>query len=249
LHWCQRNRVDPVLASHDELALWLVARRHFSPNTVRNNLIALRAFFRYTVACGLRPDDPTQGLRAPKVHLPPIEPYPERELLALLGAARRPKDKALILLLIATGLRASEVLRIHEEDIDWAEGTIRVWGKGNKPRLVAPGDTAMQVLKTYLDGRCRNIWQDGIETPAGLRSAIRRLADRAGIEHANTHRFRHSFAAGFLEAGGSEGELQRILGHSSLQMSLHYAEGAREKVALRAQRRFNPADRLLTRPP
>lgn len=240
--WCRENGVDVTHASQDDVARWLVDRRDRSRNTVRNNIIALRAYFRHLIARGLRTDDPTKGMKLPRVSLPPVQPYTREEIQAFLDAVRSKRDRAILLLFLSTGLRLAELTGIAAQDINWAEGTIRIYGKGGKYRLVAPGELAMQALREYLDVRTDSIW--AVETTAGIRTWLARLAKRAGVK-ANAHRFRHTFATGFLEAGGSEGSLQLILGHSGLGMTLHYAHAGREKVALRQQRQYQSALRLL----
>jgi len=240
--WCRSLGIHPAVASRSHTAHWILERRGLAPSTVRNSLIAVRAYYRYLLDSGLRMEDPTAGLRAPKVSLPPVEPYSTEDLRSLLDAARSPRDRALLLLLLGSGLRSAELLGIKAEDIDWRAGTIRIRGKGNKYRRVAPGDRAMKAVADYMIARERNIWE--VDTTAGLRRWIERLGVRAGIKRANLHRFRHTFATLFMEAGGSEGSLEKILGHSSLNMSLHYAATARERVALEQQRRLSPADRL-----
>lgn len=242
--WCRENGIEPVHASHSHVARWLLERRRLSSSTVRNTIIGLRAFYRYTVACGLRRDDPTAGIKMPRVSLPPVKPYSRQELLALLAAARRPRDRVMLLLLLGTGVRCSELLRIRDQDIDWAEGTIRIYGKGGKYRLVVPGRNATAALRSYMKSRPDNIWQEGIATSSGLKTWLRRLGRRARVPDANLHRFRHTFASDFVRAGGTEGHLKTILGHRTLEMSIHYTETVREEVALDAQRRLNPADRL-----
>lgn len=242
--WCHDNAVEPGRASHKDVSRWLLERRRLSANTVRNGLIGLRSYYRYTASCGLRSGDPTAGFRLPKVSLPPVEPYPHEDIMAFVAAARTRRDRAILLLFLDTGLRCSELLRLRDQDINRRERIIRIHGKGGKYRLVAPGQTAWAALTTYLDSRADNVWQEGIATTSGLRSWLRRLAVRAGLERANLHRFRHGFACAFLENGGDSGSLQELLGHETPQMTEHYAAAVRRKVALDQQRRFSLADRL-----
>ena len=190
-------------------------------------------------------ENPALAVRAPRGTLKPIEPYTVTELHALLATARRPRDRAMLLLLVATGLRASELLRLTAADVDLERGVLRVRGKGGKLRLVAPGEAAMAALRDYLARRSLNIWQEGLSTTSGLRHWLGRLGKRAGVTRPNLHRFRHTFASAFLDAGGGEGELQMLLGHATLAMTLHYSAHRRTERALEQQRQMNPADRLL----
>ncbi len=247
LRWCDEKGVVAAHASRDDIAHWLAEKQERAASTRRNLIFGLRAFYGCVIDRGLRPDDPTASLRGPKVRLRPIEPYDRDGLLRLLSAGTNARDRAMLMLLLGAGLRATELLGIRPEDINWGDDTIRIRGKGNKVRLVAPGQAAMTSLRAYLDRRPANIWQEGIASPEGLRSWFHRLAQRSGVTKANLHRFRHTFASAFLEAGGQEGQLQKILGHSTLVMSLHYGETVRGKVALEAQRRLDVAGSLVDR--
>jgi site-specific recombinase XerD len=239
--WCEAQGADPEDASPADIARWLQARQPIAPSTVHNAIVSLRAYYRYLVWTSRRPDDPTAHFRIPKVYLPPVQPYNKKDIDSLLGACRKPRDRAMLLLLMGTGLRASELAAIRERDIDWREGLIEIQGKGGKHRLVAPGPDALDALKAYLDNRAVNIW--GFEGYWGVRMWLDRLAKRAGVT-ANPHRFRHSFACSFFEATECEGSLQLLLGHEGLAMAHHYAEAVRGKVALRQQQRFNAGSAL-----
>ncbi len=242
--WCRYNGIESAHASESHIARWLQERRHLAPSTIRNSIIALRSLYRSLIASGVRSDNPVAHLRGPKVHLPPVDPFKDSDLLALLAATKTRRDRAMLLVFLGSGMRRSELWNIREEDIDWEKRTIRVNGKGDKLRLVAPGAVAMAALRDYLESRRGNIWQEGLASPDALNKWLGRISRRAGLPRVNLHRFRHTFASRFLELGGQEGQLQKILGHSTLAMSLHYAEGVRGKVALEAQRRLNPADQL-----
>ena len=242
--WCQGQAVDLEKATRNHVARWLLERRSLKPNSVRNGLIGVRAYYRFLHQTSRRRDDPTAGFRLPKIALPPVQPYSREDLLAFLAAGRRPRDKAMLLLLLDTGLRCSELLHIKEADIDRREATIRIYGKGGKYRLVAPGERTMAALVAYLEGRPDNIWQQGIASTSGLKTWLRRLSARAGLEGCNLHRFRHSYATAVLEAGMGEGQLQDLLGHSSSQMVRRYTEAVRRKVAVAAGHRFSLGDRL-----
>lgn len=238
--WCAENGTTPERANRDQVARWVSGRRQLSSSTIRNTLISLRAYYRAIAVAGLRHDDPTDRLKMPPVPLVPVIPYSPDDLRALLAACRSARDRALILVLLDSGLRRSEMAGITAAEIDWQAGTIFVHGKGGKARLVALGDKARLALSLYVNGHNGPVW--GLNA-AGLETWLRRLSARAGVE-ANLHRFRNTFACLFLEAGGCEGQLQKILGHSTLAMSHHYAENVRDRLALAAQRRFSPGDRL-----
>lgn len=241
--WCQTQGTTPARATRSHIARWLLERQGRAPATIRNTIVGLRCFYRYAVSVKARRDDPTEGFRWPKVTLPPISPYTEDELQTFLAAVRSPRDRAMLLVLIDTGLRASELAGMTPADIDWVRGTFIVRGKGNKERRLAHGEETRKALRCHADVRDEHLWGE-ITTTEGVRAWFWRLAKRAGVPRANLHRFRHTFAAEFLRAGAGEGDLQETLGHESLAMSLHYGRAARKQRAQDQQRRYSLADRL-----
>lgn len=155
------------------------------------------------------------------------------------------------MLLISGGLRASELIGMHTDDIDWKAGTIRVLGKGDKVRDIAPGPGTMVALRRLLGSRHGWVWVrlDG-RTPdrsikrESLWRIVRELGERASVEHCHPHRFRTTYAVMFLKYGGDAGALKESLGHSSLTMALHYAAHGATQRALDTQRRLSLADRV-----
>ena len=218
----------------------------YSRYSIRNYVLTMRSFYRWAVAEGRAACNPFDGLPVPKPHDVAIRPYSRNELRRFLRATTdSPRDQAILLLLIATGMRANELVHLEVADVDWGRGTILIrQGKGGKSRRVAPGQYALAVLRRYLEtcrvhrGRLFPI------RPDSLYHCIVRLGELAGIEGANVHRFRHSYAHEFLENGGDVGDLKVILGHSTITMSLRYAAYYAAERALESQKRLNPADRL-----
>jgi integrase len=215
--------------------------------TVRGYFFTLRSFLRWQGR-----GNPLAEIPVPRERDVPIRPYSLFELRRFLRAARdSPRDTALLLLLIGSGMRASELVALSVGDVDWEAGTLLIRnGKGGKNRRVAPGQRALDALHAYLSAeRVRRGWlfpglTDGHLRSDSLYHLVERLGEGAGIPGANVHRFRHTFAHMFLEAGGDVGDLKEILGHSTIAMSLRYARYFAADRALEAQRRFNPADRL-----
>lgn len=145
------------------------------------------------------------------------------------------RDRAIILLLVDTGLRASEVCDLKISDFDRRAGRITVrHGKGDKARNVYPGQAARNALWRYLQERGAARRADvgdatlypneplfatntnGHLSRVNLLHTIKRIAERAGLPHANLHRFRHTFAINFLRNGGNVYALQDLLGHADL---------------------------------
>lgn len=209
-------------------------------------------------------------IERPRWRAPAIVPYRRDEIAALLYACdynspwktrtgkiakpmKRPsavRDRAIILTLLDTGLRASEFCDLRLADLTSATGRLHVeHGKGDKKRDVFMGDAAHRAVWRYLNTR------PGIKPDAPLfaarnnrpldRDGLRHMLDccgvRAGVENVHPHRFRHTFAIWFLRNGGSVLELQSALGHESMETVRIYVRLA-EIDLQNAQRRASPAD-------
>ncbi|MCB9150215.1 MAG: tyrosine-type recombinase/integrase [Caldilineaceae bacterium] len=197
-----------------------------------------------------------------------IEPFTKGEIRALLIAAEystpwksrkgkpakslRPtadRDKAILLVLLDTGIRASELCNLMLYDYDDQRGRLHIQhGKGDKPRAVYLGDRARKAIWRYLAERRTKATSPLFATKTGspiernnLRRTLQAIADLAGVQDLTVHKFRHTFAITFLRNGGNVAELQRILGHTTIQMSLHYARLAEVDIEA-AGKSYSPAD-------
>ncbi len=201
---------------------------------------------------------PLRGLRTPRVPQVLVRSLRESEVLRLLEAAetrsRLPeRDVAVILLIVDTGLRVSEVVRLNIADVDFDIGRCRVFGKGAKERLVPIGRRARRALRRSVAARKQPtpdapmfLGRDGRRlTIGGLQKVIRRLAHASLDVHCSPHVLRHTFARSFLANGGDVFSLQRILGHSpaSLDVTRRYVQLLDEDLR-ETHRRASPVDRL-----
>lgn len=205
----------------------------------------------------------------PQYRRPAVVPYDKVEIAALLEAcasaagwdtvngkrakAARPtasRDRAIIVTLLDTGVRAQELCDFQIGDYDSRRGQLHVReGKWNKSRYVYLGDSARRALWRYLSARPAARTGDPLfatrtETHIdrkALYTMIDRCAARAGVQGANIHRFRHTFAISYLRNGGSVLELQAALGHEKMDTVRIYARLAEVDLQL-AQRRASPAD-------
>jgi integrase/recombinase XerD len=245
-----------------------------SPKTVRNIWVTLSALFRW-VSEEFDTPNPMKKVVAPKFERRPVDPFSQEDVEALLKAcdyceeaktdARRKfsmrratalRDKALILVLLDSGLRASEACVLRIGDLDMKVGKLIVkhgvegGAKGRKGRVVFLGKTARKAIWRYLVSR-----EDGEDAEApmflgksgrllnrdSLRQVINSLGKKAGVRKTHPHRFRHTFAITYLRSGGDLFTLQSLLGHSSLDMVQYYAHVAEVDVA-NAHKRASPAD-------
>ncbi len=209
--------------------------------------MSARSYFNYLVTKGQRRTCPTAGIMINLKKQPPGDPYSTDELRRLLAACRSARDRALLLLFIGSGARRAELFSLQARQIDFGRGTIRVLGKGAKERTLAPGLVPMAALRSYLGERIGPVWLSRYGQPlsrSGAWKVLQRIAARAGVGHAYFHRFRHTYATGFLEESQDFLALKMILGHSSWDMVERYVEYGAHERALAQQRNLSLADRL-----
>ena len=217
---------DPVvyLASLDG-AMQLVTRRYHGR--------ILRFYFGWCIKHGRKGPNPLAGLRFSEPPLPPRRPYTQEDVVHLLAACRTPRERAILLLLHSTGMRASEVAGVCSEDV--AGDVLILLGKGSKRRSVALSAEVLKAMRLCFNG-------SGPVFPGlnrgNLCDILRRLGRRAGVEHVHAHRFRYTLAHRFLEAGGDIGNLRLILGHATFAMTARYAAYFESERAVIAHRRF-----------
>jgi integrase/recombinase XerD len=252
-----------------------------SPKTVRNVWVTLSSFFGWAVEeFGI--DNPMIGIPAPKYKKKTVEAYTKDEIEALLKACeytrkadtgyrmsftmRRStakRDRAILLLLLDTGLRASELCALKRGNVTYKTGRVEIvhgtkgGAKGGKGRVVYLGRVTRKALWRYLAERDQKNEDDFIDnpdieplfltiekrpmTPNALRFMVKRLGEKAGLKNVYPHKFRHTFAITYLRSGGDVFTLQSLLGHSDLKMVRHYARIAEVDVR-GAHRRASPAD-------
>ncbi len=171
-----------------------------------------------------------------------IVPLSAGEVAKFWQSFRTYRDLLLVGLMLLDGLRSCEVLALELEDVQLAEGQMRVHGKGNKKRLVPLPPEILQVFGNYLrlerpltNSPALFVSLKGRQrgqplTAAGLRSLFRHHRVRSQVLHANPHRFRHSFGADMVRAGMSLPALQQLMGHSQIATTMLYVELAPQDV-------------------
>ena len=233
--------------------------------TVRASVMALRAFFGFLIRDGvLEPEEnPMRGVEAPRGPQVGVTPLTGEETRRLLDSFDKDdqveqRNFVMCLLILDTGLRVSEIARLGLDDIDFDRSSLKVNGKGRKPRTVYMGRKMSATLLNYVENRRPEI-ANGYGTlfppttrstyatmrPHYLSEIIRNKMDEAGIPRANSsaHRLRHTFGYNFAKAGGSMFALQKLLGHSKLDMTRRYVMLADEDVR-EAHRKASPVDRM-----
>jgi integrase/recombinase XerD len=223
-----------ALAEH----LQSLRRSGLSAATQRRGLVSIRRFYRFLVAEGDRPDDPSANLLFPKRgrHLPTVL---DEEQIERLLAAPDPgtplglRDKSMIELMYATGLRVSELVGLTLPRLRLDEGFVLVLGKGGRERLVPVGDAAEHWTVRYLRdvrprlaaGRHQVLYVNGRGgrlSRQGFWKILAAHARAAGVESVSPHVLRHSFATHLLEHGADLRSVQVMLGHADISTTQIY---------------------------
>jgi len=203
-----------------------LASQPWSAKTIKNYHIGLAAMWTWALRQGYVSKHVVRMVEQPRPKKSVIEPLTLEEVHRLLDVCRErrnpERNRAMILMLLDTGLRASELINIKLDDIDFPRRLIKVLGKGNKERLVPFSKrTGRSIYEYVLPLEPRELlFLFNRNSLAHLTSQLGRLAGIRGSVH--PHRFRHTFAITFLRNGGDIYTLQEILGHSTFEMVRHY---------------------------
>lgn len=216
-----------------------------SPATIARRLAALKSFYQYLVQENIVSGDPTAELESPKQHkrLPRVLTIKEVETLLKQPDVSTPagwRDKAMLELLYATGLRVSELVSLRLNQINMTSGFVRCIGKGNRERIVPIGSVALLAMAGYLEkARPKLLRHHSQEylflnqhgkpmTRQGFWKIIKKYASQAGITKRITpHVLRHSFATHLLENGADLRSVQEMLGHADISTTQIYTQVTR----------------------
>ncbi len=221
-----------------------------SARSTSRHISTLRSFFRFLVREGRLSGNPIAETRSPKLGRPLPKYLTVTQVTRLLEAPDRQRatketirDKAMMTLMYASGLRATEVVSLRLENVDADAGFLRVLGKGSKERVVPVADAALDVLKVYLDGvRPAYMKQKATNalflsrlgkpiTRQTLWNRIRYWALAAGIEQRiSPHMLRHSFAGHLLTGGADLRAVQAMLGHADIATTQIYTYVTPERL-------------------
>jgi len=242
---------DPPLASITpaDIRAFLSSMNGLSAKTLRNYHTGLSALWTWAIKEGIADRHVVRAVEAPKPEKREMVPYTEQQIRAMFAACDRSRsyerpgkrrcrhtrptaarDRAIVAFLVDTGVRASELCNLRVRDVQLASQQALVMGKGSKERLVEFSPNTAKHLWRYLATRDEPADHDFFFVSlAGqplsryaLRRLILRIGRRAGVPSASVHRFRHTFAIQFLRNQGNIFALQRMLGHSTLDMVNRY---------------------------
>jgi integrase/recombinase XerD len=219
-----------------------------SPATIHRKSACLRSFYRHLRRDGLLDTDPTASLSAPRRSrkLPQVLTRGEVEKLLVQPRGTEPaalRDRALLEVMYACGLRASEAIGLELLDVDVDEGVLRARGKGSKERVVPIGQAALKALRIYLErGRPKLVkgapethlfvnFRGGHLTRQGLYKIVRRHAQTAGLaDRMSPHTLRHTFATHLLSGGCDLRSVQEMLGHADVSTTQLYTHLSSERL-------------------
>lgn len=262
--------IEDITADHLRAFLNHLKKRYkLGDKTLSNVWIALSALWSWAEQ-ELKIAHVIRGtIKRPRYKRKPVQPYTEQEVGALLAATSKSaewttrggrkvksarntatRDRAILLTLLDTGMRASELCALTIGDYNPQQARLLIQhGKGDKARAVYVGEVTRKALWKHLQTRPEarpgdalfNTARGGHLTRQNLRKMIAATGRRSCVEHAGVHRFRHTFAITFLRNGGNVLALQDLLGHESMSTVRIYAKLAELDLAA-AQRRASPAD-------
>jgi integrase/recombinase XerD len=235
----------------------LPRKRVRSMRTVRGYFSSLNAFFNWAVREELLIKSPMINLARPKIPRFIPDPFSEQEIRALLTACKSLTERssmrmgAMLLLLLDSGARVGEILRLKMADLDLEQGRAKVMGKGAKERYIYFGKATKRVMWRYISlaraepvPNVENLFLtfDGRPLPQRqFAHLLNKLAEIAGVKRVHPHRFRRTAAVQFLRNGGNIFALQKLLGHETLEMVRRYVELASDDVA-DAHHKASPVD-------
>ncbi|MEA3276561.1 MAG: site-specific tyrosine recombinase XerD [Pseudomonadota bacterium] len=228
--------------------LTLLSRQGRKPRSAARLLSCLRQFYQHLLRQGAIRDDPSARVEAPKLGRPLPKTVTEAEVEELLAVpdtedSRGHRDRTMLEVLYATGLRVSELVGLTPQQVSLVQGVVRVVGKGDKERLVPLGEEAVSWLGEYLCGPRQDILggrpcdylfptrRSDCITRQAFWQLIKRYALEAGIaKHLSPHTLRHAFATHLLNHGADLRVVQMLLGHSDLSTTQIYTHVARERL-------------------
>ncbi|MCH8865719.1 MAG: site-specific tyrosine recombinase XerD [Proteobacteria bacterium] len=218
------------------------------PRSTARQLSSFRRFFRYIMREGLRDNDPTADIEMPRIGRSLPKTLSEDEVESLLNAPNTDeplghRDRAMLELLYATGLRVSELINLTQSQVNFNQGVLRIIGKGDRERLIPLGDESLRWLRDFIDGPRMEILLERqtdylFPTRRGDRMTrqafwhiIKRYAAKANIrKKMSPHSLRHAFATHLLNRGADLRVVQLLLGHSDLSTTQIYTHVARERL-------------------
>lgn len=246
LDFLQTKEIDYQTIKHNEITdfLWHLKTLNFKPSSIYRTIESIRQFYKFLIAENYIKTDPTIYLVPPKMPVILPDMLTNEEVTKLLNSVSESdnisvRNRAMLELLYATGLRVSELISLKFSNIDIDEMFVKIIGKGSKERLVPFGQKAQLYLKRYL--RVRNdkknsefVFLTKLNKPISrieFWRQLKQIAIKAGItKNITPHTLRHSFATHLLTGGADIRFVQEMLGHSSISTTQKYTHISQQRL-------------------
>ena len=246
--WLAKRGLELDAARRHDVLEFISHHAHWPPRTIARRLSALRRFYQFLERDGRIGDNPCDRIDAPRLGRPLPGVLSEGAVERLLDApdvntALGLRDRAMLEVLYATGLRVSELVGLRIEQVNLRHGVLRVVGKGDRERLVPLGEPAIEWIEMFLArGRSEILGakpspalfptaRGGSMTRQAFWHSIKRYAKRAGITpDVSPHTLRHAFATHLLDHGADLRVVQMLLGHRDISTTQIYTHVARERL-------------------
>ncbi len=254
LKFLEDKKINYETISHLEITdfLWHLKTSNFKPRSIYRMIESIRQFYKFLIAENYIKTDPTVYLTAPKVPIILPDMLTNEEVTKLLNSVSGNdnlsiRNRAMLELLYATGLRVSELISLKFSNIDIEECFVKIFGKGNKERLVPFGQKAQLYLKRYLRVRKNTksefVFLTRLNKPISrieFWRQLKQIAIKAGImKNITPHTLRHSFATHLLTGGADIRFVQEMLGHSSISTTQIYTHISQERLK-EQHKKFHP---------
>lgn len=241
------DSVNTVTSASLNSYVWFLEKEGMKPATISRSIASMKAFFNYLKKLGMLEEDPSEGLKAPKIEkkMPAVLSTEEMTLLLEQPSGSTPKelrDKAMLELLYATGIRVSELIALKVSDVNLQMEYLNC-NDSHKERVIPFGNVARDALRKYLqDGRMKLIEDENVEwlftncsgqamSRQGFWKLIKHYGNKAGIKGEITpHTLRHSFAAHLVGNGADLKSVQEMLGHSDISTTQVYSQMNQNKI-------------------
>ena len=237
--WAAKNEFDIVNLTRQDLREWMIdlGRTALSDNSKRRLISVLRGFYKFLMIDGHNSQNPAENLDVPQKsrYLPKFLNQAEIELLLAapdVSTETGLRDKAILELMYACGLRVSEVVTLQINDIDLDAGILTCTGKGSKTRRVPVGSSAVEWLKGYLALRrkkenveVQNLFVTTSASPLNRQLIflfVKEYAEKCGLADVSPHTLRHSFATHLVQNRADIRSVQQMLGHADISTTQIY---------------------------
>jgi len=242
------ENVNSVVRDHITKFMYDQKQKGLSTNSICRSLAAIKMFHRFLVRERLAKQDPTSLVETPKLWKRVPEVMTVGEIESVIHSAKGPKwqavrDRAILELFYASGMRVSELVNLNVDSINFQAGYVRCMGKGRKERIIPVGRMACEAVKKYCEGVREQLAKDRTGTVLFLSrlgkklsrqsiwKVIKLYARKANIKkEIKPHTLRHSFATHLLERGADLRSVQEMLGHADISTTQIYTHVDRERL-------------------